>query len=84
MSQGGVAQALAVPEERGTGLLLRKLVAGEQALAATAQIRWGLTVAQAPLAGIPSRCAAISGHQQGNDVKEAHGVKRDHCLGTPR
>ena len=36
MSQGGVAPALQVPAERGTGLLLSKLVAGEQALEATA------------------------------------------------
>ena len=75
MSQGGVAPALQVPAERGTGLLLSKLVAGEQALEATAQIRWGLAMAQAHLAGILSRCGAISGHQQGNNVKEAHGVK---------
>ena len=52
MSLGEVAPVLAVPAERGTGLLLRKLVAGEQALVATAQIRWGLAAAQAPLAGI--------------------------------
>ena len=53
----------------------QQLVAGEQALAATAQIWWGLAVAPAPLAGILSRCGAISGHQQGNNVQEAHGVK---------
>ena len=52
MSQGEVAPVLAVPAERRTGLPLRKLVAGEQALAATAQIWWGLAAAQAPLAGI--------------------------------